>query len=407
MNVLWLSHMVPYPPKGGSLQRSFNLIRQLAARHDVHLLAFNQKAILPTATQVEESRLALSKFCRHVEILESPAEASTFSRNRLLLANLVRSGPYSIDLLATPRMHAAIHRTCNDVAIDLIHCDAVELAQFAFSTPPVRRALNHHNVESLLLQRRSERVGNPAERFYFQLQSRKLRKYEASVMPRFDLNVSVSEPDRDDLLAIAPQAKVEVVPNGVDLEYFRNPGTPIRAGELVFMGGMTWFPNRDAVTFFIESVWPRIQAELPSAHLTLIGRRPEAIASLTGDPQISSLGFVDDIRQHVAQAEVVIIPIRVGGGTRLKILDAFACGKAIVTTRVGCEGLAVTDGVHLLMADRAEDFAGAVLRVCRDPELRDTLGRNARRLAEEKYSWDSIGAGLNRHYERLVNGKAA
>jgi hypothetical protein len=150
MNLLWLSHMVPYPPKGGSLQRSFNLIRELAGRHAVHLIAFNQKALLPTEEHVEESRRALGEFCRSVRIVKAPSEHSAFSRHAILLGNVFHATPYSVDLLDTPHMHNAVLELCRTTQIDLIHCDAVELAQFLPQGHSARTVLNHHNVESLL-----------------------------------------------------------------------------------------------------------------------------------------------------------------------------------------------------------------------------------------------------------------
>jgi glycosyltransferase involved in cell wall biosynthesis len=404
MNLLWLSHMVPYPPKGGSLQRSFNLIRELAGRHDVHLIAFNQKAILPTEESVEESRRALGEFCRSVRIVKAPSESSTFSRNAILLGNVFRPTPYSVDLLDTSDMHVAVEELCRTTKIDLIHCDAVELAQFLPAGHSARTVLNHHNVESLLLQRRSRAMKNPVTRWYVSLQAAKLQRYESSTLHRFDLNLAVSEGDRDDLLRLSPRARVVVIPNGVDLEYFRATETPVRPGELVFMGGMTWFPNRDAVEFFIDEIWPIVKSRLPQVHLSLIGRRPEIIRAMTQDPEIAILGFVDDIRPQVANAEVVIIPIRVGGGTRLKILDAFACAKAVVSTRVGCEGIDVEHNKNILIGDSPEEFAREVIRVCTDSALREALGRGARLLVEEKYSWTTIGGELARQYESLASG---
>jgi glycosyltransferase involved in cell wall biosynthesis len=256
--------------------------------------------------------------------------------------------------------------------------------------------MNHHIVESLLLFRRAERARNPLKRVYIKIQSAKLRKYEGSQVEKFDLNLAASELDKMELLRISPDANVKVIPNGVDTDYFAVQNTSIKKYNLVFIGGMTWYPNRDGLQCFMKEIWPLIKREISEASLTLIGRKPlkEIIESSWGK-DLEVPGFVEDVRPYLHCANVMVVPIRVGGGTRLKILDAFACGKAVVSTSIGCEGLEVTPDKNILVGDSPAEFAGQVIKVLRDEKLMTSLGIEARKLVEEKYRWESIGEYLN------------
>lgn len=387
--------MVPYPPKGGSFQRSFNLLREYASRHQVSLLAFNQKAVHPDRRAVEECKKALLEYCADVEIFDIACERSRFSKMVFLLRNLFDRRPYSVHMLASPAMTTSLRRIIAERNIDLVHFDAIDVSEYLSTIRPSRAVLNHHNVESQLLKRRADAVTNPLARFYLEIQSRKLARYERLQVGAFDINFTVSELDRENLLTDSPEARVEVVANGVDIAYFQPSSKKVRNNNVLFVGGMSWFPNRDAVTYFIREIWDLIKAELPDATLTLVGRRPEDIEHLTRREDIEALGFVDDVRHCLRAAAAVIVPLRVGGGTRLKILDALACGKAVVSTLIGCEGLHVTPDVDILIGDTPSEFARQVIRACTDDALREGLGRHGRRLAEERYAWQVVGAHLN------------
>jgi glycosyltransferase involved in cell wall biosynthesis len=242
---------------------------------------------------------------------------------------------------------------------------------------------------------------NPAAKGYVYLQARKLRHYEDRMVGRFDTNLTVSARDRDLLLERVPAARVDVIPNGVDTEYFQASNGEQAANSLIFVGGLTWFPNYDAITYFNESIWPLIRARLPDATLTLVGRMPSGFDTSRLPAGIDARGFVDDIRPLVANAAAFIVPLRVGGGTRLKILDALAMGKAIVSTSIGCEGIDVTPGENILVGDSPEDFTNQVVRVCQDAPLRNSLGREGRKLVEEKYAWKLIGSRLTELLESV------
>lgn len=402
MNILWLSHFVPYPPKGGNLQRSYNLLKEVAKRNHVFLLAFNQKFLLPTQEMVRKSVENLKEHCDYIQVFNISCEGSRLAWFWLLFLNLFSARPYSVKKFWSPRMMEAIKKVVSTHKVDLVHFDTISLAQYSTYVRGTRKILNHHNVESMLLLRRAKMERNPLKKLYLYLQGKKLRKYEGETIERFKLNLAVSHLDKRDILSYCPEAEVEVIPNGVDTEYFQVLETPIRKNNLVFAGGMNWFPNRDAIIYFLKEIWPPVKKVIPDLNLTLIGYQPpEEVVSKSKKEKIETLGFVDDVRPYLTRATAYIVPIRVGGGTRLKILDAFACGKAVISTSIGCEGLDVTPERNILIGDSPSEFAEQVIKVCTDGDLMRSLGRAGRELVEKIYTWRLIGENLNRIYTNL------
>lgn len=403
MKILMIIHFVPYPPHGGCLQRSFNLLRELAKEHEIHLLAFTQRALLPDEESLNESIAALNPYCSDIKVFELPSDRSRIRWYFLLLSNLLSISPYSVWKFKSKMMADEIRRQLATVRFDLIHLDTIDLAQYAGLAPGVPKILNHHNVESELLLRRSSSERNPLARLYLYLQGRKLRRYEKKHAPESDVNLVVSPNDGKQFRGFAPGARFEVVPNGTDTEYF-SPRSEEESRELVFAGGMNWHPNRDAMIYFCEEIYPLIKKSVPDVAMNIIGSDPprRVLACADEDKSIRVHGYVDDVRTHFARSAVYVVPIRVGGGTRLKILDAFASGKALVSMSVGCEGIDVTHGENILIGDTAPDFAGQVVRLLNDGELRWKLEVNARRLAEEKYAWPVIGRNLKEILQSLV-----
>jgi glycosyltransferase involved in cell wall biosynthesis len=262
--------------------------------------------------------------------------------------------------------------------------------------------LTHHNVESALLRRRADGEGSPVLNAYLRMQARWMEAAERLWCPRAAMNVAVSLADRRALERLAPGARFTVLPNGVDTSVFQ-PGIGVQRG-VVFVGGYDWFPNRDSMEYFSEQILPRIRSHMP-LEVTWVGRAPEAVQrAFLQNHGIAMTGYRDDIRPHVQRAACYVVPLRVGGGTRLKILDAWAMGKAIVSTSIGCEGLDARDGENILVRDDPESFAGAVRAVLADADLRRRLGENARATAERVYDWEVIGAEMLRDYHALLEG---
>jgi glycosyltransferase involved in cell wall biosynthesis len=233
------------------------------------------------------------------------------------------------------------------------------------------------------------------------LEAFKLRKLEARAARVFHIHVTVSEADAARLARTVPTSSIAVVPNGVDMEYF-HPGDGLEEPDtLVHVGGLNWYPNADGIRFFLTKIWDQIRRERPGVRLRLVGPRPpQDIQEVAQRVGVDVLGYVPDVRPIVWGSAVFVVPLRIGGGTRLKILDAMAMGKAVVSTSIGCDGLEVRPGEDIVVADTAGEFASRVVTLLRDESSRKVLGANARGTVERLYSWDRVGERLETAYQR-------
>jgi glycosyltransferase involved in cell wall biosynthesis len=229
-----------------------------------------------------------------------------------------------------------------------------------------------------------------------------MRREELRSCPLADLNLVVSQTDQERLNTVAPQAATWVVPNGVDTEYFAPDSTEIDEETVLFVGGATWFPNLDAMEYLVDDILPVLREIRQATRVTWVGHADASTRRRFERRGIEMTGYVGDIRPYLNRATCVIAPLRVGGGTRLKILDAWAMGKAVVSTSVGCEGLQVSEGANILIADEPLAFAESVVRIMRDPHLRGQLERAARQTALETYDWCVIGTTLREAYRHLL-----
>lgn len=403
MRVLFLSQIVPYPPHGGVLQRGYNLLRQAGHRAEIHLLAFVHPDVLPNEELIGESRDALRAFCATVEYFPLWAKASPLSKAMALGMSAMSSSPFSVIAHRSAAFRARVSEMLGALPIDVIHADTLALAQFVDAARPTPKVLTHHNIESMLMERRARMDPRRLARRFLEREAAKLRDAERHLSVRFDVNIVMSEPDASALRRLAPEARTAVVPNGVDTEYFQDDSTD-EGPALVYTGGMNMFANRDAVLYFLRDIWPAIRARVPDARFFAVGQDPppELRAIADRDPQVTVTGYVADIRPLVRQAAVYVVPLRVGGGTRLKVLDAMAMGKALVSTSIGCEGIDVEAGRHLVVADDPGAFAEATSLLLGDGTRRRALGRAARALVEQTYAWPVITQRLFAAYELAI-----
>jgi len=404
MRILFISHFIPHPPTGGASLRNFNIVKELSKLNDVHLVTFTQRDRHPSRERIELSRQALKLFCREISIIELPTDLNRLRWYGLLALNVFSTEPYSAWKFRSKAMSHAIADQLARYDFDVVHVDTIALADYAQDLQGLPTVLNHHNIESTLLRRRAETLRNPVERIYMGMQAAKLRAAERRAATTFGSNVCVSAVDRDELLGIEPRGTACVVPNGTDTEFFRSHGEPAEAPTLVFAGSMGWYPNSDAMLLFASRIWPLIKRAIPGVTMHLIGSKPpqEVVRLAARDEHFKVLGFVDDVRPFIEKATVYVVPIRVGGGTRLKILDAMSMGKAIVSHPIGAEGIAVTDGEDILLASEPQAFADQVIRLLNDRALAQRLGRAARRTAEERYSWTAIVPSLESAYRSVI-----
>lgn len=397
MKILCITTKSPYPLYEGRALRTYNLIKHAAAEHEVHLLSFVQT---PEEVQgIEHMRTV----CASVQALPL-----YMSGRGALLGDVLREPFTRSPLLAvkydTAPLRAAMARLMREHRFDVIHLDMLHLADHIGACAGVPVVLMEHNVESVLFARRIEAESGWLKKLYFRYQLGKLQRYEAWACRQADHVIAVSDADADELRALCGHDRVTSIPNAVDTEFFRSQAVPQRANSLVFVGGLTWFPNADAIRYFCAEVLPLIAEQVPDVSLTVVGKSPSSgiERSVAENPRVKLTGLVDDVRPLIDEAACYVVPLRVGGGTRLKILDAMAMGKPLVSTSIGCEGLEVQDGRELLIADDPRRFADAVIRVLREPGVAGDLGANGRRLVTERYEWRVIARELMTVYAQCA-----
>lgn len=400
MNILFLSTTIPYPPIDGHSQRTYYLLKHLAERHRIHLIGFVKKCEDWEAAEV------LRTFCAGVYPFILPEDTSRVDLGLSLLGNLFSSDPFVVRKYLHAPTWIALEKIFQKDRINLIHCDMPNLVPYAKGRSGHPAITVHHDLEWTLMDRRAHMEANLCKKWYFSLQARKWRHFLAKIEMTTRLHVVVSELDRQRLEEISPlHIPVRVAPNGVDVEYFQpQPSIPTEK-MIMFLGGMHVFQNADGVEYFLKSVWPKIQSMEKGVSCLIIGQNPSRqLQSLADETGAKVLGFVEDVRPFLARAGLMVVPIRIGSGTRLKILSAMAMGKAVVSTSVGCEGIEARDGQELLIADTPDDMARQVVAVLRNQGLQKRLGENGRKLVEEKYSWAIIARIMEDVYQEAVRG---
>ncbi len=398
MKILMISHCVPFPPHSGALLRMYNLLKEVGKRHEVHLLSFTQRVLIPTREELDASVRELRHHCRSIRVFPVPTDRNRLAWYSLLAANTFSSAPYHYWRFSSREMAEAVQGAVRSLRPDVVHVECMSLARYGMGLQ-LPKVMIHHNVESALLFRRADSEAGALAKHYVRQQAVKLRRAEQRATAVYDVNVCVSELDRLEFLGFCPGGEFTVVPNGTDVNYFV-PRDTAGPGQIVFVGGLSWYPNTDGVLHFVREVLPLIRRRVANASFVVIGSSPgKALEQVAAEDRLVRVfGRVDDIREEVGKSAVFVVPLRVGGGTRLKILDAMAMGKAIVSTSIGAEGLDVEPGKDILIADTAPDFADAVVRLIEDQGLRRAIGQTARAHVTARYSWESIAPSQEAAY---------
>jgi polysaccharide biosynthesis protein PslH len=395
--LLFVTQTLPFPPDGGVNIRTFNVLRILATRYEVDLVCFYRKRI---ARDIVGSVAALKDIVCSVEVFPIPQEHSMLRLVGDHLQSMLSRTVYTRFVYKNDLVRLSLRRIISERRPDLVHIDSLDLATYLPDLAGLPTVLVHHNIESALLHRRASAERSRIVSSYVAHQAKLMRKEERAFSTAASLNVVCSAADAAALRSIAGQLAVEVIPNGVDIGYFA-PGDSQMTCDIVSVGGMTWFPNKDAVEYFGCKILPIIRERRHNASVTWVGRANAAETALQDTRGIQMTGYVSDVRPLVRGGTCFVAPIRVGGGTRLKLLDAWAMGKAIVSTSVGAEGLSTIDGENILLRDEPEAFADAVVSVISNKQLRERLEKGARETAVSEYSWDSIGSRMLQLYEAV------
>lgn len=404
--LLFLCQTLPYPPDGGVWIRTYHVLRLLARTFDVTVLCFERAGSAGRTGNVAAGRDGLRRF-GPADVFPLPQRHSrlrfAWDHARSLLTRRV----YTRYLYDSRAFRRRLHEVLDAVGPNLVHADSLDLAQYLPACKGLPIVCVHHDVESKLLARKAGVETVAWKRAYLRHQARLMEVVERQWLPRVALNVAVSEQDREALLGIAPDARVTVVANGVDVDEF-TPEDPenqdaVVAG-LAYVGGTSPAPNRDALQFFCDRILPHLGRADHRMPVRWIGRAsPDEQRHYRERHGVELTGYVDDTRPFMRAAACHIAPLRAGGGTRVKILNAWAMGKAVVSTSVGCEGLEAIDGHNILIRDDPRAFARAIQEVLADADLRGHLGRRGRATAERLYSWDVVGEGMKAAYLRACD----
>jgi sugar transferase (PEP-CTERM/EpsH1 system associated) len=393
-SVLVVSAHFPYPPRWGFATRVYQLMREIASRHDATLLCY-------AAPGDENVELVRQEF--PVEVVERKPEstvAKRFSQARSLASRI----PYDCYTTHSREMQQAIDRLFAERDFDIVQLESTLLMPFRFPDG-TRIVLDEHNVDYEVYARMHETETSLLRKMFYRDQERRFRRYEQRSWQGVAACVATSEREAEIMRRHAPDTFVAAVPNGVDVDYFQPDDTPVEPRTLVFNGVLDYRPNIDGVNFLVDEVLPLVRERFPDVRLTVVGRGPASEVKALERRGVEATGEVPDVRPYLRGAAVVVVPIRMGSGTRLKVVEALSLAKPVVSTTLGCEGVDVHDREHLLIGDTAPAFAAQVERLFDDAEAGERLGRAGRELMERQYSWEYAGRLLEEVYGSVVGAE--
>jgi glycosyltransferase involved in cell wall biosynthesis len=388
---------LPYPPTSGKRIRTLNLTRRLAQRHRITYVCRRN-------ADEAEARCAVEWFRDHgitPLIVDGPVprRSGPLFHARLAL-NLLSTLPYSVASHRSRSLERILRDLTERQPVDLWHCEWTPYAAALRGLTTAPRLVMAHNVESVIWQRYHETETNPLRRWYIGRQWRKYQRFERSVLAEMERTVAVSDTDAERLRTEFRARRVDVTENGVDTDYFRPrvPAARAHTGRLLFLGSLDWRPNLDGVTRLLDEVFPAVRAAEPRARLVLVGRHPPdwLRRRAAADPGVELHADVPDVRPFLHDAELTIVPLRIGGGSRLKILESLAAGVPVVSTRIGAEGLHLEPGRHLTVVEEIADLVPALRVALRVPEAMQEQARRGREQVLRRYDWDVLAERLER-----------
>jgi len=402
MKILWVKADKLLPVQNGGNIRTYHVLRYLSARHELTFYSYYGGTPDPDYERELQRQLPGA-----VAVCTGKPELSGAARGIDYLAHFSAHPPYAVSRFADAAVQKQIHAWYRDQRFDVAVCDFLDAAVNFPGSLNLPSVLFQHNVESEIWRRHAATAGNPLKKMMYRTEFRKMLRYECAAVCKFQHVIAVSENDRALMMQWVDGDRVTVIPTGVDLAQYRPDPAESDPAEsdanasallVTFVGAMDWEPNVDGVEYFCGEVWPAIKAELPLARLRIVGRNPDrrvqkwasSSTDASTNNSIEVTGRVPSVVEHLRESAVVIVPLRIGGGTRLKIYEAMATAKAVVSTTVGAEGLDVHHGRDIILADDAHSFAQAVIMMLRDPELRRRYETAAAETAA-RYDWPAIG----------------
>jgi polysaccharide biosynthesis protein PslH len=405
LRVVIVDEELPYPPTSGKRIRTLNLTLRLARRHEVTYLCHRND----DAEEARRAKAYLADQGIQTVVVDRPVPPrSGLEFYARLAANMLSPLPYSVWSHQSRAMRNAVAHYAADHCVDLWHCEWTPYAAVLDHLAGARRLIMAHNVESLIWRRYAETETNPLKRWYIRRQWRKFRRFEQHVSGKADQVVAVSDADatifRREFLA----PRVAVVENGVDTSFFVPSGDSRDPRRILFLGSLDWRPNVDAVDQLLHRIFPSVRAMEPLARLEIVGRHPpqRLRRRCAAVPGVELYGDVGDVRPHLARCGMLVVPLRIGGGSRLKILEALACGVPVVSTEVGAEGLHLEAGRHICVVPTITETAAAIMRTIRAPEDARDQAERGRQVVLERYDWDALADQMERVWIECVERRA-
>ncbi|MBL8962133.1 MAG: glycosyltransferase [Gemmatimonadetes bacterium] len=387
MRILWLKTELLHPVDKGGKIRTYAMLRELRKQHHVTYLT------LDDGTAAPDAREKATEYCQEVITVPfSQPRRGTLAFYADLLRNVFSSLPYAVAKYRSSAFRRAIAEAAASGRFDVVVCDFLTPSINVPDGLGVATVLFEHNVEAAIWERHASVATHPVKKGYMREQWRRMLRWETRECQRFDHVVAVSDADRDTFRDAMGVSQVSSVPTGVDIDYFSPTGVARNPHEIVFTGSMDWLPNEDGLEWFCEEILPRVRVKVPTATLAVVGRNPSPrVKSLAArHPGVTVTGTVPDVRPYLERAGVLVVPLRIGGGTRLKIYEGMSMGRPTVSTTIGAEGLPVHHGAEILIADGAAEFATAVAGLLADPASGDALGQRAATRVRRDFSWDGV-----------------
>jgi polysaccharide biosynthesis protein PslH len=404
LNILYVSQMPASPPRFGAQARMHGLMTQLARRHDL-----TAAMLVDDEFDADECRRAMQVYCREVVLVPNPYGREGLTKRLLQLRSLGSIRSFERLRVTLPALQQTLDRVLRAKRFDVVNLEFPYLGYYDLrQAPPGQKppplVVDSHEIAYDLARQFALAGGSLSRRLYAGANWRKLRREELGTYRDADGVYLCSAADERSLLDQVPGVRTAVIPNAADVEYYQpRPTDPPPDGRtLVYFGLLSTVPNVDGVTHFAQSIWPRIAAAHPQARWKIIGGRPPPSLLALAGPRVELTGFVSDLRPHLAAAAAVVVPLRLGSGTPLKIVEAMAMGKAIVTTTLGTEGIDAVPGRDLLVEDQPVAFADAVRRLLAEPGLAARIGQSARQLAVDRYGWSRAARALEGFYRRIL-----
>jgi len=407
MRILWVKADKLLPVQNGGNIRTYHVLRYLPARHELTFSSYYGGSPDPDYERELQRQLPGA-----LAVCTGKRELSGTARGLDYLAHFSAHPPYAVSRFADAKVQKQIQAWYREQRFDVAVCDFLDAAVNFPGSLGIPSLLFQHNVESEIWRRHAATAGNPAKQMMYRMEFRKMFRYERAAVCKFHHVIAVSENDRALMMQWVDGDRVTVIPTGVDLAQYRpDPANsdsntlPASAPLVSFVGAMDWEPNVDGVEYFCGEVWPAIKAEVPLARFRIVGRNPDRRVQKWASDSIEVTGRVPSVVEHLRESAVVIVPLRIGGGTRLKIYEAMATAKAVVSTTVGAEGLDVHHGRDIMLADDPRSFAQAVIMLLRDSELRRRYQTAAAETAA-RYDWPAIGERFSEILESVAKKKS-